>query len=86
MALSGVLDNDGQFGFTDARLGAAATSGGSTTAYLTEDNNYGNTFDLDTRLQAIDGTTYTQAFLRTMTKNDKVYALRIKTADAAGIK
>lgn len=84
MALSGNLDIDA-VPFTDARLSTAAQQSGMTTSFLTEDNNYQNTFDLDTRLQAIDATTYTQSFLRTMNKNDKVYALRVKTADVAGI-
>lgn len=89
MANSLNKDLDANFGFVDARLSQAATSafgdGGRVTTLLTEDNNYGNTSDLDTRLQAIDGTTYTQAYLRTLNKNDKVYALRL-LQDAAGVK
>lgn len=91
MANSLMHDIDGSFGLTDCRASVAVSTGagaqgGRTTATLTEDNNYSNINDLDTRLQAIDGTTYTQAYLRTMTKNDKVYALRLLTADAAGVK
>lgn len=89
MANSLNLDLDANFGFTSATVAGVKDSakgdGGRVTTLLTEDNNYGNTNDLDTRLQAIDGTTYTQAYLRTLNKNDKVYALRLATADVAGV-
>lgn len=86
MAVSGMQDLTGTFGFTDSRLATAAQEAGMTTAFLTEDNNYGNLFDLDTRLIAINPTYWTTAMLRTHSKNDKVYALRLATTDAAGIK
>lgn len=75
MAVSDMLDLDGSFGLTDVLLTTHKGTRGSTK--LVEDDNYGNIFDLDTRLNALDGTTYSVAMLRTMTKNDKVYALRV---------
>lgn len=84
MALSGQGDLTGSHNVTDASL--ATTKGVRFSTLMVEDNNYSNTFDLDTRLQAINGSYYTQAMLCTMSKNDKVYALRVNTADASGIK
>lgn len=85
MAVSGQQDLTGTFGITDKRLTSAAQQGGMTTAFLTEDNNYGTIFDLDTRLSAINSSYWTVAMLRIHSKNDKIYALRLATADAAGI-
>lgn len=39
--------------------------------------NYDNVAAMDARLQAINGTYYTNARLDSMTMNDKVYALRL---------
>lgn len=85
MAVSGSLDLSATFGFTDSRLSTAAQQAGMTTAFLTEDNNYGNMFDIDTRLSAINAGYWTVAMLRAHSKNDKIYALRLATADSAGI-
>jgi hypothetical protein len=90
MAVSGVLDLDANFGFTSAVVTGAKDAtkgdGGRISTLTTEDNSYSNINDLDTRLSTIDSTTYTVAYLRTLTKNDKVYALRLATADVAGVK
>ena len=77
------LDMTANFGFTDASV--ASTAGGRVATLLAEDNSYGNMSDLDTRLQIMSGSTYTQAYLRTLNKNDKVYALRLASADVAGV-
>lgn len=53
---------------------------------LTEAANYGKVADLKTRLAAISATKYSAARLANMTVNDMVYALRVETADAGGIK
>jgi hypothetical protein len=49
---------------------------------LTTPANFVANSDLDTRLAAISGTTYTAARLQVMTQNDKLYALR--RSDEAG--
>ncbi len=82
MAVSGMADLTGSEDVVDARL----SLGYRTATLATEQNNYGNINDLDTRLSAIDATTYTVAYLRTLNKNDKMYALRLATADVAGVK
>lgn len=46
--------------------------------------NYASESALDTRLDAISSTSYSAARLRTMTTNDKIYALRLND-DSAGI-
>lgn len=67
------------FGFTDKRLGRGVAEPGlsSETAYSTETN-------LDTALAAADAGYYTAARLATLTRNDKVYALRL-ASDSAGM-
>jgi len=67
--------------FVDKRRvrGEPGTSG------LTEKANYANVTDLRTRLAAISGSTFTATRLDAMTANDMVYALRMSTADVAGI-
>jgi hypothetical protein len=86
MALSLLGGTDGSFGLTDCTLAGAPNYGLRLATTMVEDNNYETVNDLDTRLQAIDGTTYTQTYLRTLSKNDKMYALRLATADAATIR
>ncbi len=81
MAVSGVADLTANFGFSDKRLNL----GYRVATQLTEENNYSNINDLDTRLSAINAGYYTVARLQQMSKNDKVYALRVLTADAGGI-
>lgn len=62
---------------------AAATASGdfirlTGTVEMSDDEN------LDSRLTAISSTTYTAAILRTMTMNDKIYAIRIES-DSSGV-
>lgn len=52
---------------------------------LTEVTNAGTVAALKARLTALNGTSYTAARLNSMTKNDMLYALRVESADAAGI-
>jgi hypothetical protein len=76
------LDISSAFDFTDVRAGRGYTGASG----ITEQNNYENIADLKARLTAINATSYSAARLAQMTKNDMVYALRLATADAAGIK
>jgi len=71
------LDITANHGFVDAQCANTTRQGGRITTTLVEDDSYGNMNDLDTRLQALDAGTYTQAYLRTLNKNDKTYALRL---------
>ena len=68
-------------GFVDKRRGR--TYDGQA---LAEANNFNTVAALKARLTALKPTTYTAAKLGTMTVNDMVYALRLESADAAGIK
>ena len=52
---------------------------------LAENANYGSIASMRTRLTALAPGTYTTSRLNTMTTNDMVYALRLLSADAAGI-
>ena len=57
----------------------------------TATNSWSSTFDagtvdmtaLDARLTAISGTLYTAAYLRTISLNDKIYALRMNDDNAS---
>lgn len=80
MAVSGVASLDGSFGLVDARLNL----GYRVATPMVEDDNYTTINDLDTRLSALDAGTYTVAYLRILTKNDKIYALRL-LRDAASV-
>ena len=53
---------------------------------LTEAANFGSIASMKTRLTALKPAAYTAARLNTMTMNDLVYALRVESADAAGIR
>ena len=53
---------------------------------LTEENNYDSIASMKTRLTALKPAAYTAARLNSMTANDLQYALRLETADSAGIK
>lgn len=72
----GAVDN----GFVDKRR---ARDHGSPA--LAEYANYGQVSTLRSRLTALSATSYTAARLDSMTSNDMVYALRVASADAAGI-
>ena len=52
---------------------------------LAEVNNLSSVSLLRTRLKALSGTTYTDARLDAMTRNDMVYALRLSTGDKLGV-
>ncbi len=65
----------------DKRLGRG-TSGVS---QLAEVNNATSTSAMRTRLAVLDGTYFNTSRLNTMTKNDLLYALRVRSSDLAGI-
>lgn len=68
-------------GFVDKRRGRDFQ--GQTIA---EAANMGSVSALRARLTAINSTTFTAARLNAMTVNDMVYALRMHSADVAGVK
>ena len=68
-------------GFVDKRRGR--TYDGVT---LTEANNYDTIPELKARLTALAPTKYSATQLAKMSTNDLVYALRLESADSAGIK
>lgn len=63
-------------GFT-SRQRAVAGSAAVSTDPLGTPANYDSVADMDTRLAAISGTTFSQTRLDSMTINDKIYALRV---------
>lgn len=67
--------------FVDKRNGRGLTGASN----LAELANYATVSTMKARLAALNGTSYTAARLATMTDNDLVYALRVASADAAGI-
>lgn len=69
-------------GFVDNRFNRGLT--GATV--LAEEANYSSISSMKARLTALNSTSYSTARLATMTQNDMVYALRVASADAAGIK
>lgn len=69
------------FGFSDIRNGR-----GSATTVLAESANLMDVASMRARLAVLDAAYYTAARLNQMTINDMVYAIRVKSADAAGIK
>ena len=75
------LDVNDPMGIVDKRRGRG-TSGAHT---LAEVNNMTSVSALRTRLTALNATSYTPARLDAMTENDMVYALRLASADSAGI-
>lgn len=70
------------FGVTDKRAGRGNTTA---TSIIAETANLDTIADIKTRLAAINGTSYTTDRMNKMTYNDLVYALRVASADAAGI-
>ncbi len=77
------LDIEGpRTNFVDKRVGRGLT--GATV--VAETANMESVSTLKARLTALDATSYTAARLATMTKNDMIYALRVASADSAGIK
>ena len=75
------LDISDPTGVKDKRRGRGTTS----TQPMAEINNTQSISQLKTRLAALNGTSYSATRLATMTKNDMLYALRIASADSAGI-
>lgn len=69
-------------GFVDKRRGRVNSS----TSQLAEEANYDNVSAMRTRLTAISAARYPASKLDAMTINDMRYALRLETADSAGIK
>lgn len=76
------LDIRSSTGIIDKRSGRGVTG----VAILAEVANTTSTSVLRTRLTAISATKYSTARLNAMTKNDMLFALRVETADSAGIK
>jgi hypothetical protein len=70
------------FNVVDKRAGRGNTTG---TSIIAETANLDTVADMKTRLAAINGTSYTADRMNKMTVNDLVYALRVASADAAGI-
>jgi len=68
-------------GFVDKRRGRTYDG-----VVLTEEANYSKVSTLKARLTALKPSQYTAAKLNNMTVNDMVYALRVESADSAGIK
>jgi hypothetical protein len=69
-------------GVIDKRAARGNTTG---TSILAEVANMDTIQDMKTRLTAINGTSYTADRMNKMNYNDLVYALRVASADAAGI-
>jgi hypothetical protein len=68
--------------FVDKRRGR----GGTGASVLAESANMTSVSALKSRLTALSATSYTAARMNSMTVNDLIYALRVASADAAGIK
>lgn len=75
------LDISNPVGITDKRRGRGQTGAHE----MAEIANTNTVSTLKTRLTAISATKYTAARLNSMTKNDMLYALRLESADSAGI-
>ena len=75
------LDINDPLGIVDKRRGRGTTGNHN----MAEINNMTSINAMRTRLQALNAGYYTNARLETMTENDMVYALRVASADSAGI-
>lgn len=76
------LDINDPFGVVDKRKGRGNTTA---THHLAEANNMTTIAGMKARLTALNPTSFTAARMATMTENDLVYALRVASADSAGI-
>lgn len=76
------LDINDPFGLVDKRRGRGTTT---TSHQLAEASNLTTVAAMKARLTALNPTTYTSARLATMTENDLIYAIRVASADSAGI-
>jgi hypothetical protein len=68
------------FGFNDKRNGRGAAA-----TVLAETANLTDVAVMRARLAVLDAAYYTETRLNQMTINDMVYAIRVKSADVAGI-
>jgi len=75
----GTMPNDH---FVDKRRGR----GGSGASVVAESANMTSVSAMKARLTALAPSSYTAARMNTMTVNDLIYALRVASADSAGIK
>jgi hypothetical protein len=75
------LDINDITGVVDKRTGRGRTGAHQ----MAEIANVTSISALKTRLTAISATKYTAARLASMTENDMLYALRVESADSAGI-
>lgn len=76
------LDIHDPFGIVDKRKGRGNTT---STHHLAEAGNLTTVAGMKARLTALDATTFTAARMATMTENDLMYAIRVRSADSAGI-
>lgn len=76
------LDINDPLGLPDVRRGRGTTGNHN----MAEVNNMTSINAMRTRLQALDAGYFTNSRLETMTENDMAYALRVRSADATGIK
>lgn len=75
------LDIGSPLNVVDKRLGRGSNGVTSTV----EVANTSSTAALKARLTALKPSSYTAARMMTMTENDLIYALRLESADSAGI-
>lgn len=68
------------YGFSDKRNGRGAAA-----TVLVEDANLKDVSSMRARLAVLDAAYYTSTRLNQMTINDMVYAIRLKSADVAGV-
>jgi hypothetical protein len=76
------LDINNPLGFVDKRAGRGNTT---STNQVAEYANYATIAAKKARLTALNATSYTAARMATMSENDLDYALRLASADVAGI-
>lgn len=77
------LDINDPLGIQDVRRGRGTSGSTHTLAEIANATTVGG---LRARLTALDASAFTSARLDAMTENDMIYALRVRSADAAGIK
>jgi hypothetical protein len=75
------IDLENPYGIVDKRVGR----GNAGQNILAEADNMDSVFALRNRLVGLNGTYFTPARLDAMTKNDMIYAVRLASADSAGI-
>jgi hypothetical protein len=75
------LDIENPYGYQDKRIGRGTTGSHS----AAESNNMDSISEMKARLTALNAGYFTAARMNSMTKNDLLYALRLGSADSAGI-